>query len=281
MADRLPVAALAFTATASVRDNTARIRAAIDDAVRDGVRLLAVPECALLGYPGAARADLTGVSWCEIADSEDELGEYARARDIALVLGTAGPVADGSGISNDAVACGRWVRPAFRQGGGLVRYRKRHLTPTDEAHFVAGDTMAVFAIEDWRIGLAICFDVRFPRLWAELADVGCDAVVAIGHMAGPDPDPGTKSRLIPAMLATRAAEWVTPILFANTAAPDRYFDTAAWDARGVCVASCGEGLLRTEWSRRSGLDPWYVGLHHRALASWRGETGDEAPSRVL
>lgn len=270
MNDVLPVAILAFAATDRIADNRDRILAAIDAAVAGGARLMAMPECALTGYPGAAREDLTGVSWSAIADAEEAIEYHARNKDIALVLGSAGPVADGSGISNDAVACGRWVRPALRQGGGLVRYRKRNLTPTDQLHFIAGDQPGVFALEDWRIGMAICFDVRFPGHWAELARAACDAVVCIGHMAGPDPDPGTKSQVVPALFAARAAEWATPVLFANTAAPDRYLDSALWDARGVRTVGTGEGLVFGELRRRSTFDPWYAALRERALATWDG-----------
>lgn len=274
MSDTLPVAILAFTATDGIADNRDRIIAAIDAAVAGGARLLAMPECALVGYPSAARTDFANVSWGAVADAEEAIEFHARDREIALVLGSAGPVSDGSGISNDAVACGRWVRPALRQGGGLVRYRKRNLIPSDKQHFIAGDMPGVFALEDWRIGMAICFDVRFPGHWAELARLECDAVVCIGHMAGPDPDPGTKAEVVPALFATRAAEWATPLLFANTSATDRYLDSAMWDARGVRTAGIGDGLLFGELRRRSTHAPWYAALRERALATWDGEPAE-------
>lgn len=268
MPDQLPVAILAFNAVADVRANHDRIHAAIDAAVAGGARLLATPECALTGYPSAARADWSGMPWNVVADAEESLSEYARSRDLALVLGSAGPVADGEGISNDALACGRWVRPALRHGSGLVRYRKRNLTPMDKNHFIAGDTPGVFALDDWIIGLAICFDVRFPGHWAELAQVNCDAVVCVSHMAGSDPDPGSKAQVVPALFATRAAEWATPVLFANTSAPDRYLDSALWDARGVRIAGVSEGLAFATLRRRSTFDPWYAELRKQSLASW-------------
>ena len=89
-------------------------------------------------------------------------------------------------------------------------------------------------------------------------------------MAGADPDPGTKAEVVPALFATRAAEWATPVLFANTAAPDRYLDTALWDARGVRIARCGDGLMFGELRRREFFDPWYGELRRRTLATWDG-----------
>jgi predicted amidohydrolase len=272
MPEALPIAILAFDATADVAANRDRIRGAIDEAVAGGARLLATPECALVGYPSAGRKDFSGVSWSEVADAEEQLSEHARSRDIALVLGTAGPVSDGSGVSNDALACGRWVRPALRQGGGLVRYRKRNLTPIDHDHFIAGDTVGVFALEDWTLGLAICFDVRFPGHWLELARAGCDAVVCIGHMAGHDPDPGTKAAVVPALFTARAAEWATPVMFSNTSRNDRYLDSGVWDARGMRVAGVAAGVVFTALQRRETLAPWYADLRRRALNTW-GDDG--------
>lgn len=280
MSDSLSVGIFSFTASAQLADNHKRICAAIDEASRHSVRLLVTPECALVGYPSAARSDLQGISWSQVADAEESICEHARRLNIAIVLGSAGPVADGSGISNDALACGRWVRPALRQGAGLIRYRKCHLTPTDTKHFVSGDAPGVFAIDDWCIGMGICFDVRVPSFWANLAKAGCDLFCCIGHMAGHDPDPGTKAQVIPALFAARAAEWATPMLLANTSSADRYLDSAHWDARGVRVQSIADGFIITEVKRRDHFDPWYGDLRRHALAAWKVDGGVSRESPI-
>ncbi len=254
----LPIAALAFAASHELRANAASIHAALARAQGDGARILLSPECALSGYPSAALADLSALDWCALHEAEDALALDAERRGMVLVLGTVGKF--GGGCANEALVCGA-VAPA--------RYRKQCLTPTDRKHFVAGDQSCVVAAFGWKLGIAICYDVRFADVFARLAAADVDAFLMIAHMAGPDPDPGTKSAVIPRLCATRAAEWATPLAFCNSAVGDRYCDSAAYDARGMGIASVGEGLLRADLRHRAEFDPWYANLRAEHLARWR------------
>lgn len=256
--DPLPVAAFAFTASDDVGANTKALRAAVADAGRLGAKLLLTPECALVGYPGAARKDLAGVDWCRVGDEEDVLELAARQAGLVLVLGTAGPFREQTTFSNDALVLNAGPQP--------LRYRKRCLTPGDVRHFIPGEErVCTFAVAGWSIGLTICYELRFGPVWAEQARAGVDAFATIAHMAGPDVDPGTKAEVIPNLYSARAAEWATPLLLANTAAADHWVDSGAWDARGVRIAGAGEGLVTTVLSPRSSFDPWYAGLRAEAL----------------
>jgi predicted amidohydrolase len=263
----LRAAALAFAAGDDVAENAARIRAGIAEAAAAGARLLLTPECSLSGYPGAARPDLAGLDWCALGDAEDALALAAERAGILLVLGTVGRV--DAGCANELLACGA-VAPR--------RYRKQCLTPLDRAHFAAGREAVVVEHAGWRLGLAICYDLRFPDVWLALAAEGADAFLVASHLAGPEPDPGTKGGVIPARCAARAAETATPLLFANTAAPDRYLDSGCWDARGVRIATRAEGLLPAELRHRGGLDPWYAGLRATALERWAQRRASSAAS---
>ena len=46
-----------------------------------------------------------------------------------------------------------------------------------EPEVVPGRDMRVFETDFGKLGLAICFDVNFPRVWSELADQGAELVV--------------------------------------------------------------------------------------------------------
>ncbi len=265
--DPLPVAAMAFTATADVRANANAIAVALARAAADGARVLLTPECALTGYPSAARDDTVDLDWRLVAAREAELQDIARGLGLLLVLGTIsnGTLGSGGRCTNDAL-CGGAI-PA-------QRYAKQCLTPTDVAHFAPGGQGCVVSFAGWRLGIAICYDLRFPDVWMSLAEAGADAHLAIAHMAGPDPDPGTKGAVIPALCAARAAETATPLVFCNTAAADRYLDSGAWDARGLRVATRADGLMTTTLTHRDALDRWYTGLRATALARWRtGKAG--------
>lgn len=257
----LRVACLAMAATDAPAANAGLIRQGLLDASRAGARILLTPECALPGYPGAARPDLAGTSGCQLSELEDTLALLAERLGLVLVLGTASPTEDGA-YSNDALCCGA-ISPR--------RHRKRALTPGDRAHFRAGRTPTMLEVDGWRLAVSICYEVRFPELWAD-----ADGFLAIAHMAGPDPDPGTKAQVVPALYAARAAEWAAPLALANTAAADRWLDSGLWDARGVRCAGLGEGLLCGELVHRDALPPWYAGLRRDRLKL----SGDDGAARA-
>ncbi len=222
--------------------NLAALLAWIPRARDAGAALLATPECALTGYPPA----IPGWRFdpCRTADHEDALAMAAERAGIGLLLGTVGPLADG--LANEALWCGAVAEPA--------RYRKRALTPADRAWFQAGTHAVVVAHRGWRLGIAICFDVRSGPVWRDLA--AADAVLCAAHMAGPDADPGTKATVVPMFFAVRAAELASPVALANTAAADRCLRSAAWDARGLRIIE-GDGLVVADLVHRDALDPWY------------------------
>jgi len=259
MPEPLAAACLAFDAGPDIRANAERIREELAVAAGLGVRLLLTPECALIGYPGLVRPDIEGIDWRAVAALEDELAEQALERGVCLVLGSASP--HGRGASNDALVCGAVPREQ--------RYRKRCLTPIDKEHFVAADRPLVVDAAGWRLGITVCYDLRFPDVWADPLLHDADLFCNISHMAGWDPDPGAKAEIIPAHCASRAAENATPLLFCNTAAEDRWCDSGLWDARGLRCASRASGLLCVTVIPREHHDPWYAGIREQARQRWR------------
>lgn len=265
--DELAVAILAATASADLGANARLVAAAIIEAAGRGAQVLVTPECMLVGYPSAARASLGDVAWPEVERLEQELLAEARARGLLLLLGTAGR--HPGGVSNQVLAGGA-VAP--------VRYHKRCLTPIDRDHFVPGQEAVILAWGGWRLGVGICYDLRFPDVWMAMAARGVDGWLVSAHMAGPDPNPGTKRHVVPALCTVRAAETATPLAFANTAASDRYCDSACYDARGMPVVELAHGLALARLAHRRCLDPWYQGLHDTALARWRAAARDAEPA---
>lgn len=243
-------------ASAEIASNMAQIRAGIAAATEANAQVLLVPECALCGYPSAARADLAHLDGCALADAEDALMIEAEQAGIVLVLGSASPIHHDN-WSNDAL-CGGAASPP-------LRYRKRCLTPIDEEHFQPGHDSILIDADGWRLGVSICFDVRFPDVWGDLVCAGADAIVHIAHMAGPDPDPGVKAQVIPAHYMSRAAEWVTPIVVCNTAAEDRWVDSMWIDGRGIILANTNSFACHSI-PARDDIGPWYQGIYDRAIA---------------
>lgn len=256
--NNLAVGCWSFTATGDPAANAECIRRGIRAAHHAGMRVLLTPECALIGYPGAARPDLANLDWCRIGDLEDTLLTEAAQAGIILVLGSAGPVGGSTlrGFANEAVTT-------------TGRYRKRRLMPGDTAHFIPGDQPVLVEMDGWRCGLGICYDLRFAAVWHDLAQAGADAFLVLGHMAGVEAEPGVKSTVIPQFCAVRAGEWATPLVFCNTSAGDRWLGSGAWDARGIQTHRAdapGEHLLTTNLQPRQEFPVWYTGIRTMALS---------------
>jgi predicted amidohydrolase len=251
----LRIALLAATAGSDLRANRVAVRDAIEQAAAARARLLVTPECMLCGYPVATGA--LGGTDCALAEAADELMQLAQRRGLGLILGSTVP--DGRGGFLDAAQCGGAIP--------TQTFGKRVLTPADRAWFAPAQRTApqLVRIDGWQLAVGICYEIRQARWWYDAARSGADAGVILAHQAGRDPDPGTKATVLPALHAARAAELAMPIALANTAAPDRWLDTAAWDARGMIIAQRAEGLLVAELVHHAHTDPWYAGVRRDAL----------------
>ena len=184
----MKIAALQMVATPDVDRNLAAAERLIGLAARQGARLLALPEYFCL----MGRHDDDKLAIAE-ADGQgplqDFLAQQARAHQVWLVGGTL-PIRAG--------AAGR-VRNACcvyaPDGRRAARYDKIHLFAFDngkerydEARVLeAGDTPVAFDADGWRVGLSVCYDLRFPELYRALMQPPCDLLVvpaAFTHITG-------------------------------------------------------------------------------------------------
>lgn len=170
----LRVAAVQFTSTADVADNLARVLRFIGEASARHNRVVAFPENTL--FLGAANGRELAIpvalhAAAQPAPALEAVCAAAKSGDIAVLL----PVLEREedAVYNTAV----WISRA-----GIVeqRYRKIHLFDygaLQESRTIrAGTTLSVFDAEGARMGLSICFDVRFPLLYQELMQRGANVV---------------------------------------------------------------------------------------------------------
>jgi N-carbamoylputrescine amidase len=187
---RLAVAQLRCDA----RDDAGRL-AALDAAVRrgagEGADLVVLPEMAACGYLlDAGHLD-------ERAESGDGSGPVlTRWRRLASELGIAivGGFAEttGAGVANAAVAIDA-------SGSVLGTYRKLHLFGAEHKLFVPGDHgLPIFELGGVRVGVLICYDLRFPEAARILALRGADVVaVPTAWVGGFDRSGGPGGSAVP------------------------------------------------------------------------------------
>lgn len=166
--------------------------------------------------------------------------KWAEENKILLVGGSI-PETDGGKIYNTCFVIDE-------TGKVIARHRKIHLFDVDlpdmhfseSATFGAGNDITVFDSKWGRIGVAICFDVRFPELFRAMTMRGAKLIVLPAQFSAE-----TGSRHWEMILRARAAD--NQVFFAGAeAARHDGFNYQCWghsivvDPYGEVVAVCGE-----------------------------------------
>lgn len=141
---------------------------AIRRAARDGAELVVLPECAVTGYM-FSDAQSARLSACSLVGPEvRQLVAAAAERGTVVVVGML--EADGEDLFNTALLLG--------PKGVIGRYRKAHIPALGADSFVRrGQTVdAVWDASIARVGLAICYDIRFPESARALALAGAEII---------------------------------------------------------------------------------------------------------
>ncbi|MBU6270093.1 MAG: carbon-nitrogen hydrolase family protein [Betaproteobacteria bacterium] len=184
-----PTLAVAGVQMVSATDPAANRAAAarlIARAAEGGARVVVLPEYfCLLGRRDTDKVDLREAAGA--GPLQDFLAEQAARHRIWLIGGTV-PIATSrpTRVRNTCLVHGPDGRP-------IARYDKIHLFGfqrgaerfDESATIEAGRTPVVIDIEGWRVGLSVCYDLRFPELYRVLAP--CDLIVvpsAFTHTTG-------------------------------------------------------------------------------------------------
>jgi predicted amidohydrolase len=192
----MKIAALQMVSTPRVADNLAQARTLLEQAAGAGAELAVLPEyfCLL----GTRDTDKLAIQET-FGDGpiQSFLAHAAQALGLWIVGGTlplrTAARTDGARVTNTALA--------FAPSGDCVaRYDKIHLfrfdngsEQFDEARVLErGATPTLFDLtardgRTWRVGLSICYDLRFPELYRHYAAAGADLLLvpsAFTHTTG-------------------------------------------------------------------------------------------------
>jgi len=241
---QLRVGAVQMCSTDDLGKNLATCRALSAQAADGGARVVVLPEC--FAFLGRGERDKLAIA--EAIEQPGPIGDMLRevaTRHGVWVVGGGMPervAGDNKRTYNTAVV----VDP---RGFVVARYRKIHLFDVDipggavlrESDATApGDAIVTVEIEGARVGLTICYDLRFPELYRLLAiDRGAEVV------------------FVPSAFTahTGAAHWHT--LLRARAIEDQAWVVAAaqWGQHNEKRASYGHALA---------IDPWGTIVGERA-----------------
>ena len=235
------IAAYQFGVTGNVCQNMNTIRNAIEQAKKQDVKLLVFPECALTGYPPRDMGRPSDIDDEAVGEAFSCIKEMSDRTGIVVVVGS---IAHETGYYNRAYV--------FRPGEEPVWYGKRALYGWDEENFLPGTEDGVFDIGEYKFGIRICFEIRFPEYFRELYKKHTDLNIVLFNDAA-DAENADRYGIIKSHLITRAVENATPFLSVNTTVPYQTAPTCFIDASGRVTAEStvnNEEMLMVEFEKK-------------------------------
>lgn len=229
------IGAYQFVVSGDMERNFQTMKQAIAQAAQQGIRVLAFPECALTGYPprdieSSSTADFGKVTfWC------NELAQLAVQHDMYIIMGAITKAQDKH--YNSAIV----LTPC----GERMVYNKRALWGWDRDNFCPGDQSGIFKVDGVRVGIRICFEVRFPEYFRELYLENTDLNIILFYDVSDWDDVG-RYDLIKGHIRTRAVENVCYTLSVDAISPYQTAPTGLYDMSGGIVCELErnkEGLL--------------------------------------
>jgi predicted amidohydrolase len=209
--------------------NVKRAEECIKEAAGNGAQVICLPEIWNCPYDVSL---FGGCSEPEDGPSVEFMSGVSRKLGIYLVGGSI-PEKDGSNMYNTSFV--------FSPSGEMIaKHRKVHLFDIDIKNgirfkesdfFSAGDSFTIFDTEFGKMGLAICFDIRFPEMFKTMSVTGAEIV------------------FLPASfnMSTGPVHWVTLI---KSRALDNQFYLAA------CASARNENASYISWGHSCVATPW-------------------------
>jgi predicted amidohydrolase len=135
--------------------NLEHIEQVVADAAGKGAQLVLLPEAATTGYVFESLDEALTVAQRSSAVAEDRLAEMAARHGVALIVGTL--EAEAREVFNTALI--------YAEDGRRYRYRKMHLPYLGVDRFATPgpDPAQVYDLAGMRVGVLICYDLRFPE----------------------------------------------------------------------------------------------------------------------
>jgi len=220
--------------------NLATAERLLAQAAEQGAELALLPETfAMMGADQSVKQSVKQATAEHVSDSAilRFLSHQAAKHGMTIVGGSL--LLKGQG-GDEGQKCMRNTCPAFdAQGGLLALYDKIHLFDMDyqgasyheSAYIEAGDRPVSIRVGDFKAGLSVCYDLRFPELFRSYADDACDVLCNVAAFTA----------------ATGRAHWKTLL------------QARAIENQCYVLASAQSGTHpdgRQTWGHSMVIDPW-------------------------
>jgi len=234
---RIAVASTPLTAT--LDEAVPAAISAVEEAGRQGARIVCLPETGLPGHRVQARV-VQDVSNDALDAALDEVADTARRAGVVAIVGTERHAAAGREILSVVLGA---------DGTRLGEQAKTQIDPTEETDYVAGTGRRIFTVDGLTFGIAICHEAfRYPEVARSLVLQGAQ-VVFVPHFVT------TTDGSLPATwcdasnpynekaLLVRALENSVYVAAADVAGPDQGSVTGIIAPDGTLLSSLDYGVV--------------------------------------
>lgn len=220
----LKIAGCQVQFSADIEQNLAEIERSISEAASSGADIIVFPEGSVTGYAPVHYAQVSDIDLAIVEQANRAVCGWAREYAIHVVAGTI--VESESGLLNSAML--------INDTGDIIgTQNKLHMFGNDAKYFVPGNSVECFDVKGVKVGLAVCYDIRFPEVFRAAKALGCELVATI--LYGCD-HKLWKMPVLEGMFRARAAENTFYIAAVNAAGPGQMCVSRICDPRGVDLA---------------------------------------------
>jgi nitrilase len=278
--ERMRAAAIQMTSGPDVGQNLEQARELIEQAAARGARLVALPEN--FSFMGLKDTDKRAVAEPEGAGAAQDFLAATAARLKLWIVGGTVPLKSGA---DGRVAAASLVYDA--DGRRVARYDKIHLFDVDipgraesyreSANVAPGRRAVLIDTPVGRLGLSVCYDVRFPELYRHLSAAGAQLLLVPSAFTSP-----TGRAHWEALLRARAIENLCYVIAPaqsgfHPGGRETYGDSMIVDFWGRILQRVPRGtgcaLADIDLSLQSGVRESFPALVHRTFA--QGTTAHE------
>ena len=203
---KIKVGAFQFAPCNDIGKNLEIIRNGIKLASEQNVRILLTQECALCGYPPIEIPSVSSISQVLQYEALKEISFLSKKYNMFIAIGMIS--FDDKGTYNSV----QLIDPGEKD---YKPYNKRALWGWDRENFIQGNDIGIYTIDGIRVGIRICYEVRFPEYFRELFRNRVDLCLVSFTDVG-KPEQKEKLKVIQSHLVSRATENVMYVLSANS-----------------------------------------------------------------
>lgn len=202
----MKIAGFQFKISQDVYLNYEKIESAAIEASSKDTRLLITQECALTGYPPIEIESIKNIDFNIVSECTKKLEKLSSQLKLYIALGTIRPVGDK--YLNSMIL----ISP----NNDHQSYDKRALWGYDKNNFIPPKNKndGIWLIDGIKIGIRICFEVRFPEYFRELYNENVDIIIMSFCDISDSINP-VRLNIIKSHLLTRAIENCTTLISVN------------------------------------------------------------------